>query len=200
MAARCAGDAVQPTAIGEGLRRADRCGRTTGLWRHSLRCRAGATCLTSAFSPGRPRPICRFSAALSEMPIAQAAALLQPIGSLVERLPTRRLREQFLLDPVLIEGMHAAADESPTLANWHRAIAEPSVAGLCSTTARRTPRLGNTLLRCSCGTTPIGADGSSYKAICTAACVFPCAIGVLSSRPTDSIRGACVRKKMSSPP
>src|SRR5262249_29702327 len=74
------------------------------------------------------------------------APLLEPIGTLVERLPTRGLREQFLLDPVLIEGLHAAADCSATLANWHRVIAEPSVASVCSTTARRTQRLGNSFL------------------------------------------------------
>jgi hypothetical protein len=77
---------------------------------------------------------------------APSAELLEPISSLVERLPARQLREEFLLDPVFIEGLHAAADESRALANWHRAIAEPSVADVCATTACRAPRLGNTLL------------------------------------------------------
>jgi len=71
------------------------------------------------------------------------AALL----SLIEREPNRGLRRQFLLDPAFIEGLHAAAGLSPSLAAWHTQIAEPSIATVFpASTREHAHRLGNSIL------------------------------------------------------
>jgi hypothetical protein len=65
----------------------------------------------------------------------------------IERLPSRAARQRLLLAPAFIEGLHAAAVISPTVAAWHTSIAEPSIATLCpATTPQHADRLGNSLL------------------------------------------------------
>jgi hypothetical protein len=67
--------------------------------------------------------------------------------SLVKRMPTRAAQQRLLLDPAFIEGLHAAAAISPSLAAWHASIAEPSIATVCpATTPEHADRLGNSLL------------------------------------------------------
>ncbi len=75
------------------------------------------------------------------------ARLPVTLVSHIERLPSRAARQRLLLDPAFIEGLHAAAVISPTLAAWHTSIAEPSIATLCpATTPQHADRLGNSLL------------------------------------------------------
>ena len=78
---------------------------------------------------------------------APAGSLLEGIDSLVGRIPDRAMRDRFLLDPTFIEALHAAAGESPSLAEWHHQIADPSVAGVWSRASfQSASHLGNSLL------------------------------------------------------
>ena len=73
--------------------------------------------------------------------------LLSGISALVRRIPRRKQRDRFLLDPTFVEAMHAAAGDSPSLAAWHRQIADPSVAGVWSPASLEGGNhLGNSLL------------------------------------------------------
>lgn len=73
--------------------------------------------------------------------------LLSEICSLVRRVPHRAERDRFLLDPLFIEALHTAAGDSPSLAAWHRRIADPSVAGVWSAASLQGGKqLGNSLL------------------------------------------------------
>jgi hypothetical protein len=73
--------------------------------------------------------------------------LLCRIASLVGRIPGRRDRDRFLLDPTFIEALHAAANDSPSLADWHHQIAHPSVAGAWSAASLgEGSQLGNALM------------------------------------------------------
>ena len=75
------------------------------------------------------------------------AQLPATVLSHIERLPARAGQHRLLLDPAFIEGLHAAAAISPSLAVWHTAIAEPSIATICqATTPEHADRLGNSLL------------------------------------------------------
>ncbi len=57
------------------------------------------------------------------------------------------MRDRFLLDPTFIEALHSAAGDSPSLAEWHHQIADPSVAGVWSAAALQgASHLGNSLL------------------------------------------------------
>jgi hypothetical protein len=77
----------------------------------------------------------------------EAARLLSALFSLVERLPSRALRQRFLLDPAFIKGLHAAAGQSRSLASWHGCIAEPSIATVWPTAAsEHADRLANSWL------------------------------------------------------
>src|SRR5262249_50044081 len=57
------------------------------------------------------------------------------------------VRDCFLLDPSFVEGLHAAANQSPLLAAWHHTIAEPSVARAWPAASQDgAARSGNSLL------------------------------------------------------
>ena len=76
-----------------------------------------------------------------------AGRMLAQIHSLVGQIPRRAVRDRFLLDPTFIEALHSAAGDSPSLAEWHHQIADPSVAGVWSAASFKNPNhLGNSLL------------------------------------------------------
>jgi hypothetical protein len=76
-----------------------------------------------------------------------AADVLRSICTLLERSSVRGVARRFLVDPAFVEGLHRAAGVSRTLADWHRAVAEPSIASVCPPAdAESAHRLGNSLL------------------------------------------------------
>ncbi len=76
-----------------------------------------------------------------------AGNVLHSICSLLEIPSARAVARRFLVDPAFVEGLHRAAGVSRTLANWHRAIAEPSIASVCPpANAESAQRLGNAQL------------------------------------------------------
>jgi hypothetical protein len=54
--------------------------------------------------------------------------VLKGIGSLIGRIPRSEVRDRFLLDPTFVQGLHEAAGESLSLADWHRHVADPDPA------------------------------------------------------------------------
>ena len=61
--------------------------------------------------------------------------------------PGRAFVRRFLVDPAFVEGLHRATALSPALAEWHRRVAEPSIANIAPPAdAESAHRLGNSLL------------------------------------------------------
>jgi hypothetical protein len=78
---------------------------------------------------------------------AATGTLPATLLSHVQRMQNRTARERLLLDPAFIEGLHAAAPISPSLAAWHACMAEPSIATICPATRPEDAHLlGNSLL------------------------------------------------------
>lgn len=76
-----------------------------------------------------------------------AGPLLSGIKTLLHHIESRAERDRLLLDPTFIEGLHAAADDSPSLARWHHQIADPGfVRGWPAGRVEGANHLGNTLL------------------------------------------------------
>ena len=73
--------------------------------------------------------------------------LLPEITALLECSPGRSVARRFLVDPAIVEGLHRAAGISRSLADWHRRVAEPSIANVSPPAdAASAHRLGNALL------------------------------------------------------
>jgi hypothetical protein len=76
-----------------------------------------------------------------------AGSVLRSICALLERLSCRAVARRSLVDPAFVEGLHRAIAVSPTLADWHRRIAEPSIASVGPPADTESAhRLGNSLL------------------------------------------------------
>jgi hypothetical protein len=76
-----------------------------------------------------------------------AGGVLRSICALLDRPSCRAAARRFLVDPAFVEGLHRATAVSPTLADWHRRVAEPSIASVCPPADIESAyRLGNSLL------------------------------------------------------
>jgi hypothetical protein len=85
-------------------------------------------------------------AALESTAKRKSQSLLPAIVALLDRPPGRAVARRFLVDPELVEGLHRAAGISPALADWHRRVAEPSIANVTAPAdAASAQRLGNSL-------------------------------------------------------
>jgi hypothetical protein len=110
---------------GDGRRESDRLlGQAAEAHRRLLKCAA-----SEAAAAGTPGP------------------LLRPIAELLQRPTGRAVARRFLIDPEFVEGLHRAAGVSRTLSDWHRRVAEPSIASVSPPAdAESAHRLGNSLL------------------------------------------------------
>jgi hypothetical protein len=76
-----------------------------------------------------------------------AGRLLPSIAALLDRPPGRLIARRLLVDPAFVEGLHRASGISRVIADWHRRVAEPSIAKVClPADAESAHRLGNMLL------------------------------------------------------
>lgn len=75
---------------------------------------------------------------------SSVAPLLLGIRALLRRGGSCDVHDRFLLDPTFVEGLHAAADDSPALSDWHRHVtSEP---GAHPADPAGDQHLGNSLL------------------------------------------------------
>jgi hypothetical protein len=86
-------------------------------------------------------------AALEARANRKSQNLVPAIATLLDRPPGQAVARRFLVDPAFVEGLHRAAGISPALADWHRRVAEPSIANVSPPPdAASAQRLGNSLL------------------------------------------------------
>jgi hypothetical protein len=134
-----------------------------------------------------------------DMPGLLPAALL----SLVEHEPNRGLRRQFLLDPAFIEGLHAAAGLSPSLAAWHTQIAEPSIATVFpASTPEHAHRLGNSVLALAMRANPNWQGSISLRTDLYGRLRFPLSdwtieLGRFDERPTAVLADEAIKATLS---